>query len=133
MAEHGGKRVGAGRKQGSLSTKTRKIAEQAAAEGQTPLEVMLENMRHFQKIAVDAEATMDGLTADKFSEQVPSDATPEEQFKFLLAQVKKTAGFRQMAQDAARDAAPYIHPRLAAIQHNGELKLTHEQILDELE
>ena len=51
----GGKRVGAGRKQGSLTTRTRKVAEKAAATGQTPLEVMLENMRHFQKVALDAE------------------------------------------------------------------------------
>lgn len=129
----GGKRTGAGRKTGALTAKTRQVAEKAAATGQTPLEVMLENMAHFQQVARDAEATMDGLSAAEFSEQVPAAASPEEQFKFLLAQVKKTAGFRQMAQDAARDAAPYIHPRLAAVQHSGELKLTHEDALNELD
>jgi hypothetical protein len=129
MSGHGGKRPNAGRKSGSLTTKTRELAEKAMAEGQTPLEVMLENMRHFQKVATDAESTLEGLSASEFSEQVAPDASPEDQFKFLLAQVKKTAGFRQLAQDAARDAAPYIHPRLAAVEHSGGLKLSHEEAL----
>lgn len=132
-AQHGGKRVGAGRKTNSLTTKTRKIAEQAMATGQTPLEVMIENMRHFQKVAKDAESTLEGLSASEFSGQVPANATPEDQFKFLLAQVKKTAGFRQLAQDAARDAAPYIHPKLAAVEHSGAITLSHEQALAQLD
>lgn len=129
----GGKREGAGRKAGSLTTRTREVAEKAAATGQTPLEVMLDNMRHFQRVALEAEATLEGLTAAEFSTQVPKDASPEEQFKFLLAQVKKTASFRQAAQDAARDASPYIHARLAAIEHSGALTFTHEDALDELD
>ena len=39
----GGRRFGAGRRKGSLSEKTRVIAERAAAEGITPLEVILRN------------------------------------------------------------------------------------------
>lgn len=119
MASHGGKRVGAGRKTGALTTRTRQVAEKAAATGMTPLEVMLDNMRHFQKVATDAEAVLEGLTVEEFTGRVTAD-TPEAQFKELLAQVKKTAGFRQMAQDAARDAAPYVHPKLASVQHTGE-------------
>jgi hypothetical protein len=130
---HGGKRVGAGRKPGSLTTKTREIASKAAEEGITPLEVMLQNMRHFYQVALDAEETLRGLTAAEISSQVGEDATPEEQFKFLLAEVKKTAGFRQMAQDAATDAAPFIHPRLAAIDHSGTLSVSHEAALAELD
>lgn len=115
---HGGKREGAGRKQGALTQRTREVAERAVAEGKSPLEVMLDNMRHFQQVALDAEATLEGLTAAEFSSQVPPDASPEDQFKLLLAQVKKTAGLRQMAQDAARDAAPYLHPKLTAVTHS---------------
>jgi hypothetical protein len=77
-------------------------------------------MRHFQQVALDAEATLEGLTAAEFSESVPQNAAPEEQFKFLLAQVKKTVGLRQAAQDAARDAAPYVHAKLASVEHKGE-------------
>jgi hypothetical protein len=40
----GGRRPGAGRKTGSVTQKTREIAEKAHASGVTPLEVMLEAM-----------------------------------------------------------------------------------------
>lgn len=116
---HGGKRIGAGRKQGSLQKRTRAIAEQAAAEGKSPLEVMLDNMRHFQQVALDAEATLAGLTVAEFTGKVTAE-TPEDQFKALLAQVKKTAGFRQLAQECARDAAPFIHAKLAAVTVSGD-------------
>ena len=132
MASHGGKRVGAVRKTGALTRRTMDIAEQAASTGQTPLEVMLDNMRHFQKVALDAEAVLEGLTVEEFTGRITAD-TPEAQFKELLAQVKKTAGFRQMAQDAARDAAPYIHPKLASVEHSGKLTISHEDALGELE
>lgn len=120
MSKHGGKRDGAGRPAGAITKRTREVAEKALATGKTPLEIMLDNMLHFQQVALDAEATLDGLTAAEFSEGISPDASPEDQFKFLLAQVKKTAGFRQSAQDCARDAAPYIHPKLSAIAHTGE-------------
>lgn len=41
----GGKRPGAGRKQGAASVRSREIADKAAKAGITPLEVMLEAMR----------------------------------------------------------------------------------------
>lgn len=46
----GGARPGAGRKKGTANKRTRDIADQAAADGLTPLEVMLKAMR-----AADAE------------------------------------------------------------------------------
>lgn len=116
----GGKREGAGRKVGSLAKKTQAIAERASAEGISPLEVMLDNMRHFQQVALDAEAILAGLSAEEFVGGDGSQRTPEEQFKLLLAEVKKAAGFRMMAHDCARDASPYMHPRLQAIQHSGD-------------
>ena len=68
----GGRREGAGRKPGSASVRTREIADKAAAEGVTPLEVMLKAM---------------WLHAD--------------------------AGRWDQAAMIAKDAAPYMHPRLA--------------------
>lgn len=112
---NGGKREGAGRPKGALAVRTRKIAEQAAATGQTPLEVMLDNMRHFQVVAHSAEAMLEQLSA----EELLAKGKPEDQFKHLLAEVKKAAGFRQMAQECARDASPYIHPRLQSVHHAG--------------
>jgi len=112
----GGARPGAGRKTGALTKRTREVAERAVATGKTPLEIMLANMTHFQQVALDAEAMLEGLTAEEFAGQVAQDATPEDQFKYLLAQVKKTVGLRQAAQDAARDAAPYVHPKLSSVE-----------------
>src|SRR4051812_24395551 len=117
----GGRREGAGRKQGSLTIRTRKIAERAAAEGKTPLDVMLDNMRHFQQLAIDAEAMLEGLTIEEFTAKHGVDLRPDEQFKALLAEVKKTAGLRQMAHECARDASPYLHARLSAVQHSGTI------------
>ena len=114
---HGGKREGAGRKPGAITKRTREIAEQAASEGKTPLEVMLDNMRHFQQVALDAEAVIAGLTVAEISGQ---DASPDEQFKALLAKVKQAAGYRNMAHECARDAAPFIHAKLAAVTIGGD-------------
>lgn len=106
----GGKREGAGRKKGALSVRTREIAEQAITEGISPLEVMLSNMRfHF------AEATdlMSGLI-DRAKSAGPIEAS---ELKDLLRFLHNT---RSMAEECARDAAPYIHPRLATLQVGGD-------------
>lgn len=116
----GGKREGAGRPAGAesaVTVKRREVADRALAEGKSPLDVMLDNMVHFQQVALDAEATLAGLSAEEFTGR---NLEPQEQFKALLAEVKKTAGFRQMAQDCARDAAAYMHPRLASIEQSGK-------------
>lgn len=113
----GGKREGAGRVAGVLSKKTiarRELADKALAEGKTPLEVMLGNMRHFDRLAESAETALTELSQDKIAEM-----QPDEQFKYLLAEVKKAAGLRDMAQTCARDAAPYLHPKLASVEHSG--------------
>jgi hypothetical protein len=49
-AGHGGSRSGAGRKKGGTNQSTRdkqEFARKCAAEGITPAEVMIENMRYF--------------------------------------------------------------------------------------
>ena len=83
----GGKRSGAGRKKGSLSHKTRAIAARAAAEGITPLEVILRTMR-----SAWARASTDGETVTSFQDAL-------------------------VAAAMAEKAAPYVHPRLAAEKH----------------
>lgn len=101
----GGSRTGAGRKPGSATKKTREIANKAAEMGITPLEVMLENMRFAHQEA-----------AGILGRLLDSDAEVPEGFDSL----KELLRYRSMAQDAAKDAAPYVHPRLAAIEHTGE-------------
>lgn len=72
---HGGARPGAGRKRGSVTKKTSEVAQRAAAEGITPLEVMLAAMRQ----------------------------------AYGKKDMPAAAGF-------AKDAAPYMHPRLSAVE-----------------
>lgn len=111
----GGKRIGAGRPAGVPSAKTiqrRAIVDKAAAQGITPLEVMLENMRHFHKLADSAERALAQLSADSIA-----GLPPDKQFERLLAEVKKAADLRDRAETCARDAATYIHPRLSAVEH----------------
>jgi hypothetical protein len=114
---HGGRREGSGRKPGAVTKRTREIADQALAHGKSPLEVMLENMRHFQQVALDAESVLAGLTVEEIGGQ---DMSPDEQFKMLMAKAKNAAGFRQMAQECARDAAPFIHAKLASVTIGGD-------------
>jgi hypothetical protein len=83
----GGRRFGAGRRKGSLSEKTRVIAERAAAEGITPLEVILRTMR-----SAWARASTNGETVTSFQDAL-------------------------IAAAMAEKAAPYVHPRLAAEKH----------------
>ncbi len=113
----GGKREGAGRKVGALTKRTRAVAERALAEGKTPLEVMLDNMRHFQQVALDAEAVIEGMQEDQVQ---ALGQTQEEQFKALLAKVKQAAGLRVMAHECARDAAGYMHAKLASVTIGGD-------------
>lgn len=116
----GGKRNGAGRPAGAVTKRTRETAERALAEGKAPLDVMLENMRHFQQVALDAEAVIESMNEEQVGALGQSH---EEQFKALLAKVKQAAGLRQMAHECARDAAPFIHARLSAVQHSGQINL----------
>lgn len=126
----GGKRSGAGRKQGAITRRTREVAERALAEGKAPLEIMLDNMRHFQQVALDAEAVIESMN----EEQVASlGQSHDEQFKTLLAKVKQAAGLRVMAHECARDAAPFIHAKLSAVELSGNLKVNHEDALSELD
>lgn len=99
----------AGKPKGAIALRTRAIAEQAAKNGKSPLEIMLANMLHFQKLAESAEVAIGEYTPDKMVGM-----PPDEQFKYLLAEVKKAAGLRQSSQDCARDAAPYCHARISS-------------------
>lgn len=95
----GGKRAGSGRKPGSANVKSREIADKAIAEGITPLEVMLQAMRKFveaaEKMGTGQLQVVDGEVITQLS---------------LMTEASKIA----------KDAAPYIHPRLAAIDHTSK-------------
>ena len=106
VSTKGGARTGAGRKEGSLTKRTRAIAEVAATQGITPLEVMMKTM-----IELYHEAENCSKHDDHAHEGVDHDhdIITETRIKLL-----------NMAATIARHAAPYVHPRLSAIEHTGK-------------
>jgi hypothetical protein len=70
--------------------------EQAIESGVTPLEVMIDDMRFHHAAAI--------RELDRGSD----------------ADFAKVAASLSAARAAAKDAAPYLHPRLAAIEHTGK-------------
>jgi hypothetical protein len=94
----GGKRPGAGRKRGRLNERTvarQQLAASAAKEGISPLEVMLKRMRHYHSVAERELAK--GENAD-------------------LGIIDRAL---KAANESAKDAAPFLHPRLSAVEHTG--------------
>jgi hypothetical protein len=114
----GGKREGAGRKPGTIGKRTKALAEirdKALQSGITPLEVMLKNMRRADAMADAAErATI------SFAREALSKLDGEELLTALIAEGKKVLGLRGFAQDCARDAAVYMHSRLATTTIKGD-------------
>ena len=95
----GRKRPGAGRKTGSLTKRTRQIAEAVATQGITPLEVMMKVMHQLYEEASNVQ-----------EEELGDKALANEARIKLL----------NMAATVGRHAAPYVHPRLSAIEHTGK-------------
>ena len=81
----GGRREGAGRPKGAATKRTREIADQAANEGITPLEYLLQVMR-----------------------------TSEDEARRI---------------DAAKAAAPYVHPKLANVDIGNKDDKPFEQVI----
>jgi hypothetical protein len=101
MARPRGHPKSGGRKKGTPNKATvarQAMAAGAFAAGKTPLEVMLANMG----FAHDSAAALQRKLAD--------DDVPEGD---LLREVMR---LREVSQSCARDAAPYIHPRLSPVQ-----------------
>lgn len=108
----GGARPGSGRKPGSQTKKTQIIAEQARDAGVTPIDVMLGNMRYYHDRAEDFDKKLEQIAEVMTPQQI---AAGGEQVMNVLRLVAKIGEFRMKAQECAVDAAPYVHPRLAAL------------------
>ena len=73
----GGRREGAGRKPGTANKRTREIANEAAANGITPLEVLITSMRlAWQKSEEEEHAGEHIHTAVFWAEGPPPTSTP---------------------------------------------------------
>lgn len=91
------------------------IAAKAVELGVEMVDIMRANARHFMRQAEDAEAIIRGLTVAEL-EARGVELSPAEQFNALLAEVKKAAGLRMLAQKCASDAAPFGAAPLKAIE-----------------
>ncbi len=89
----GGKRPGAGRKTSALTIRTRAMAERIIASGIAPLEHMINLMR--------------APKPKRFKDET------------LAAYECRLIAWRTQGFEAAKAAAPYLHPRLAAVEHSG--------------
>jgi hypothetical protein len=108
-----GKKTG-GRQKGTINKATKALQEKIASTGLTPHDVMIDNMRHAYAEAMKCEA--------EIGPDVVQDCEDDKaKFEKLLAEVKRAVGYRQIAQECAKDAAPYSHPRLASteVKHGG--------------
>jgi hypothetical protein len=94
----GGARRGAGRKPGQANQKTREIADKAARDGVTPLEVMLTTMTELVNKAQEIKKLGAG-----------PDGKSNVSYIDLMIE----------AASVAKDAAPYMHPRLQSVEVSG--------------
>ncbi|MDA0739794.1 MAG: hypothetical protein O3A59_12775 [Nitrospirae bacterium] len=94
LSHRGGKRPGAGRKKSALTIRTRAMAEELIASGVSPLEFVINLMRESKPKRLKNET--------------------------LAAYESRVIAWRTQTFDAARAALPYIHPRLAAVEHSGQ-------------
>lgn len=95
----GGARANAGRKKSALTKKTQEVAAkvmQNAADGTTPLEIMIQVMNWFLQEA--------GVAMGSKDEKVRATAS-----KLMT-----------LAKDAAMSAAPYVHPKLSSVEMTGK-------------
>jgi hypothetical protein len=114
--QNGGARPGAGRKKGQLSSKNQEAIERAKASGIMPMDVLLNDMRYFHKLAEEVLAKFDGH------------ATAEENMELF----KQAAALKSIARDCASAVSPYIHPKLSSTEAKVEVQ-NREALLDELE
>lgn len=87
-------------------------AEQGLVE---PLDIMLDNARTAYNKALEVEraiipAMISGLPLDQA-------------FTAIRREVDRSLNLRREAQECAKDAAPYCHPKLNATVHSGKLTL----------
>jgi hypothetical protein len=53
--------------------------------------------------------------------------------EYMLSVMRNESADESRRLDAAKSAAPYVHPRLSAVEHSGEMAfMSHEQWLEQL-
>lgn len=108
----GGTRIGAGRPPASIAKRLagiREITMDIIKSGKVPLRVMINNMVFYDEKAVHLEEMLADALADN------SKRFSEEGFLKAMELFAKLGDTRMMAQKCACDSAPFLHPRLSAV------------------
>lgn len=108
MATNGGARPGAGRPKGSANKKTQELVAKALEEGVLPIDVMLGNMRWAWENSSNLLAGLSKAVTEKDKDGVA-----------IFDMYREMLKMKQMAEECAKDAAPFVHNRLAAVEHSG--------------
>jgi hypothetical protein len=109
-----------GRKKGAVTLLTRQRADELAAKGETPLDVMIRNMLFWVEKANYFGAKLEALVVDAKDPAARAEA---------MKLVKDFLEARQNSQLCAVDAAPYCHPKLHAIDAKNALTLGEKKII----
>lgn len=99
--KNGGARPGAGRPKSALMIRTAALAAQYMEEGVTPLDILMGDMRFYHGLATTELQKIQGVQF-----------LTEEQERIF----KAAHAYKSTAREYARDAAPYIHPKLASVE-----------------
>lgn len=99
----GGARPGAGRRKSESISRTQELVAKAVAAGITPLEVLTEGLNFYHNLAQEAVRQFEEETNAKLKKK-----------KFLVVREMKN-----YTKEYAKDAAPYIHPKLQAVTQSG--------------
>jgi hypothetical protein len=78
-----------------------------------------------RKKGVPNRATASKAAAIAESGQIPLD--------YMLAVMRDEKAPAERRDEMAKAAAPYVHPKLAAVEHSGNVTMTHEDRLAALE
>jgi hypothetical protein len=105
---------GVGRIPGSLNKRTIsriKEVKRLTDQGMTPLLVMTDNMVFWHRESLRLGA----LIKDYVGRQADLEVIDKDTLQKLIELMSMFFKAREMAQACARDAAPYMHPKLAAV------------------
>lgn len=83
-------------------------------KGITPIEVMLENMRWAHEKASGLLGDINNMVKEQEAARVVT-TDGEDKVETIFDVYREMIRLKSMAQDCARDAAPYIHPRYTTI------------------
>lgn len=119
---------GAGRPAGSKNKRTlaaEAMRERILAEGQSPLEVMIDGMRAALKRGAAIEKELAAFKIDA--------NTDTDRIKALAELQAEGRRYIMAAHECAKDAAPYLHPKLANVTVEGSIAHSWEDVLSQLD